>query len=840
MWSDAGCTSLALSLAGLPVCGCALMVGAHPDDEDNALLALLAKGMFLESYYLVATYGEGGQNECGHELYEALGVLRMQELAAARRIDGARQLYMGARDFGYSKSARDTFARWDRDALLAFTVAVVRERRPDIVLTYHDTVSGHGHHQAVGWLIQEAVEFAADSSRFPEQLEAGLSPWQVKRFCVYERRTDDADSLHRRTVVANVGAYSPLLGMSYYQLGQASRSMHKCQGMGGEGERGDKIRRYRVLLDQVGHAQGEAGLLDSMDLSLPGLIAGLAGHEDVLTRLAHLAIEAQNCAEVAAAAFHPTRPQSADGCSAMAAHLSRGLDAVREMGRIAREASCDGGLDRASAATLACRMESKAADWAAALTALAAVELVVRTEPSPALVVPGGQVNLKVQLWRRGLLPVSAGACRLKAPAGWNCEAAAPAPTPASANVSQNSFAEWHFTVSPPLSATATPALGPDPVSVECDWSVDCGPLSDVAHITTSAPGGVTVVPPVEVELEPQSLMVAASRLPMVQVYSVSLKNNIQGATGGHVRLSLPEALASSAGDALHFSMAATGEQVTLRAPVTVAAACGAPGSLVHTIEAEAYVNVDGSVLPCNQSCQLISYPHIQARLLPRQAAARLCVVDVTMPDGLMVGYVDTGVDDLAGYMEQLGASVTRLDDDDLRLSDLGQFNTVVLGVRAYHLRPALAGVNPRLLEYVRRGGTLVVQYHKTTEWDPSYAPYPLHVGDSRVSDETAPIELLDPTHPVMTGPNRIESRDWDGWVQERGLYFARDWSRHYQPLVRCADPGEPPLGGAWLVAHYGAGAYIYNALSLYRQIESLVPGGARVWCNMISYRQKG
>lgn len=878
MWSEYGCTSLALKLAGLPVCGCALMIGAHPDDEDNALLALLSKGMFLDSYYLVATYGEGGQNECGPELYEALGVLRRQELAAARRIDGARQLYLGAHDFGYSKSARETFTKWDRDALLAKTVAALRRTRPDIVLTHHDTVSGHGHHQAVGWLIQEAIQAAADPSRFPEQLKSGLPPWRVKRFYVYARPQasggsgasgahSGADAGNQQLATANVGAYSPLLGMSYYQLGQASRSMHKCQGMGGEGVRGDRWRRYRLVLEDAAPppptapapgASGTAGpvhtddtsdacgLIDFIDLTLPALVARLNGDEATLARLFALAGEVDASARAAVEAFSPVHPQAEGMAPSIARHLTRGLDAAREMLHIARAGDTPrpgpgSGLAPESAATLSRRVESKVAQFEAALTTLAAAECVVRTDPSPALVAPGGSVNLKVQLWNRGPMAVEASDFRVLLPTDWSCEPRALADAPAASEpVPPNGCVERQFIVTAPFSAQPTPALGPDPVSVECDWLLDFWGTANPTRITTSVPTSVTVVPPVEVALEPQSFMAALGRLPMTQVFSVTLRNNIRSEARGTVRLRLPQGISSLRGDSLDFFMAEAGDETTLSLPVSLSRACEAQRSCVRTMEAEALTNVGGVELVSDQGCQLISYSHIEPRLLPLKATARLCLVDTVLPEGLRVGYVDTGIDNVADYMEQLGASVVRLDDDDLRLRDLGQFDTIVLGVRAYHLRPWLARVNSRLLDYVRRGGTMVVQYHKTTEWDPEYAPYPLLVGDGRVSDETARIELLDAAHPVITGPNRLDETDWDGWVQERGLYFASEWSDEYRPLVSCADPDEASQDGAWLIAHYGAGAYMYTALSVYRQIESLIPGGVRIWCNMISYRQKG
>lgn len=819
MWSRRSYSRLAMSILKLSVCGAALQVGAHPDDEDNALLAYLARGVFMDTYYLVATYGEGGQNECGSELYEALGVLRSQELESARRIDGAYQLYMGAHDFGYSKSAADTFTKWDRGALLASTVALLRKYRPDIVLTHHDTVSGHGQHQAVGWIIQNAITAAADPAAFPEQLEKGLVPWRVPRFYV---RVPSGQA----TMKINVGEYSPILGMSFCELGQISRSMHKSQGMGGPIVKGEVFRPYRLVYqsaEPVGaerqaelQAEPEEGLLQSLDLSLTGLIDSLRGEPEACEALHAMAGRIESSARASADHFVLKAPEG------ILPHLTSGLELCRQMLVAARSSE----LEPESSATLECRMQSKVKDFEDAIEALCAVEC--EATASPVLLTPGRAAQVTVRLWNRGPFAVTTGDCRLVTPVEWTCDTVSCADCESSPIIAGNSCTERRFRVTASPDAEATGPFSPELVTAEFDWRVSG---SDVA-IASSACPELAVAPAVDIAVRPETTLVSASTLPRQEVLCVTLRSTTATAVRGKVELDLPVGIRCST-ESLEFDLSEQGEETSLQVSLDIERP---DGSLVYPVAARVVADTSPKQTS-NTSSEVISYPHIAPKRLLRPALSRLGVIDVSCRSGLRIGYVDTGLDNVANRLEQLGMSVCCLGDNDLSSARLGEFDTIVLGIRAYLARPKLASANRRLLQFVYDGGILVVQYNKSQEWNPLYAPYPLEIGRERVTGKDARMILLEPEHALMTAPNRLIDEDWHGWVQERGLYFASSWAPEYTPLVECADACEEPHRGAWLVAHYGAGAYIYNALSLYRQVDSLVAGGVRIMANMVSYR---
>jgi len=804
-----------MSILKLPVCGAALQVGAHPDDEDNALLAYLARGVFMDTYYLVATYGEGGQNECGSELYEALGVLRRQELESARRIDGAHQLYMGADDFGYSKSAADTFTRWDRGALLASTVALLRRYRPDIVLTHHDTASGHGQHQAVGWIIQDAITAAADAAAFPEQLEQGLVPWRVPRF--YVRVPSD-----QATLKINVGAYSPILGMSFCELGQISRGMHKSQGMGGPIVKGDVFRPYRLVYQNSEPIQAERQaepqecLLQSLDLTITGFVDSLCGEPEAREALHAMADRIESSARAAAAGFVLKAPEG------VLPHLAVGLELSRQMLAAARSL----GLEPESRTTLKCRMQSKVKDFENAIEALCAVEC--EATASRGLLTPGTAVEVVVRLWNRGPFAVTACDCRLVTPVEWTCDTVPCVGCESSHIIASNSCTERRFRVIAPEDAEPTGPFSPKLVTAEFCWRLSG---SDVAIVSSACPE-LAVAPAIDIAVRPETTLVPAATLPRQEVLCVTLRNNTATAVRGKVELDLPVGIRCD-DESLEFALSEQDEETSLLASLDIERP---KGSRVYSVAARAVTDTSPEHTS-NTSSQLISYPHIAPKYAVRPALARLGIIDVACRAGLRIGYVDTGLDNVANRLEQLGMSVCCLSDNDLASARLGGFDTIVLGIRAYLARPKLASANRRLLQFVYDGGTLVVQYNKSQEWNPLYAPYPLQIGRERVTGKDVPMRLLEPEHALMTEPNRLIDEDWHGWVQERGLYFASSWASEYTPLVECADPCEEPHRGAWLVAHYGAGVYIYNALSLYRQLDSLVAGGVRIMANMVSYR---
>lgn len=794
---ETGLTKLILDLQKLPVSGTVMQVGAHPDDEDNALLAYLSKGLHLNAYYLVSNWGEGGQNELGPELYQALGLLRSQELASARTIDGATQLYLGAYDFGFSKSGAEALAKWGHEEYLRRMVRFFRHYRPEIVITPHDTVSGHGQHQAVGTLILEAFDAAADPAKFPEQVaKEGLRSWKVRKLYVTDRTP---------TVKVNVGEFNPVLGRSYHEIGMLARSMHKCQGMVGPGLKGDQIRGYKLVKSAAPRLPAtETSVTEGLDFSLNELLEGVDEDLAALVEVNHKIAELDEQIGGILVNFSPTDP------TAVVGDVLKGLELVREL----KNAVAAAALSPASKDLIGRRLLDKERDFVQVTRDLSATSLDAVADDID--VIPGQTFTVTVSFWNRGALPVKNVRLALDLPSSWVASGNAPPLT----TLDRNQKAEAKFQVSVPPHADFTDAFDPVPVRAIADWQLMDTPLS------TSGEPELRVVPAVTVALDPEKIMLPVSDAATTRTASVRLRNNTTGAVKGQVRLGIPAGWAFSGNPT--FAMKGEGEETSVFLNVTVPAGTAA-GS--YAIKAAADYDGGSSAL----GYQVITYPHINTKYLYKPAEATAAVIDVKVAPNLRVGYVSSGFDNVPDYLREMGVEVKLLEAEDLNAADLSKYDTIIVGIRAYLNRTDLVANNARLLEYVRDGGNLIVQYNKTAEWKPAFAPFPIEVSANRVTVKEAPLTVLSPEHPLFNTPNKITTRDWDGWIQERGLYFPRKWTDKYASLVALNDPDEPLQRGSWLIADYGKGTYVYTALVWYRQLDGLVPGGYRIFANMIS-----
>lgn len=794
---ETGLAKLVLDLQRLPVSGTVLQVGAHPDDEDNALLAYLSKGLHLNTYYLVANWGEGGQNELGPELYRALGVLRAQELASARAIDGATQLYLGAYDFGFSKTGAEALTKWGHEEHLRRMVRFLRVYRPEIVITHHDTVSGHGQHQAVGTLILEAFDAAADPARFPEQIaDEGLPPWQVRKLYV----TD----VHP-TVQVNVGEFSPVLGRSYHEIGMLARSMHKSQGMAGPGLKGDQIRGYKLVKSVPPHPPDhEERLTDGLDFSLAEFLEGVEDDPAALTEISRMVAELDETISTVLSAFSPNDP------TLVTAEVLKGLGLVRDLKELVASSS----LTLVSKALIGQRLLDKERDFVQVVCDLSATSLEVTG--GEADVIPGQSFTVTVSFWNRGALPVENVRLALSLPLSW----AVGGDAPVVSSLGYNQKAEAKFEVTVPPDAAFTDAFDPTPVKAVADWQLLGTPLA------TAGEPQLRVVPAVAVGLSPEKVMVPVRPAASARTVSVRLRNHTKGAVKGRVMLDLPAGWTVSGDPA--FAMKGKGEETSVALKVLVPAETAA-GAYSLRAAAE-YDGVRSDI-----GYQVISYSHVDTKYLYEPAEATAAVIEVKVAPDLKVGYVASGSDRVPECLKEMGVDVKLLDADDLNAADLSGYDTIVTGIRAYRSRPDLVANNQRLLEYVKNGGNLIVQYNKTSEWKSAYAPFPLSVSAARVTVEEAPVTVLQPEHPLFNAPNKITAQDWSGWIQERGLYFPDKWAKAYVPLVAVNDPQEHVQRGSWLIAPHGKGTYIYTALVWYRQLEGLVPGAYRMFANMIS-----
>jgi len=799
---------LKLALEKLEVVGSALYVAAHPDDENTALLAWWANGRKVRTAYLAMTRGDGGQNLIGTEKGDLMGVIRTQELLAARRIDGARQFFTRAIDFGYSKSPEEALAIWGEDAVLGDVVRVIREFRPDVVVTRFPVTGegGHGHHTASAILAEKAFAAAGDPDRFPEQL-AGLRPWQPKRLLwnVFRFRAETPREDRPGQVSVDLGAYSPLLGKSYTEIAALSRSMHKSQGFGAAERRGTWLNDF---LPRLGEPPA-GDLFDGVDLTwdrIPG--------SEAVARLVGQANDE----------FDPAHPER------IVPILVRAWEAMGELG--------DDPLVAAKRAEALDLIRGCAGLWLEAIA----------TAPTAA---PGQEIEVDAVALNRSSLPIALESIELSLPA---TEASGGPPlaenepvrvglrvqVPADAAYSNPYWlAAPHgkglFTVkdpglvgrpeSPPaLVATFTLGIAGRRLRFE----------TPVAFRWTDPVRGEQyrrfgIAPPVTLGLDEQVYLFAGDAAPRsVRVVARAGRDGVEGTAR----------LASGPGWKIEpatrsFSLAHEGDESELLFAVT-------PPAAAAVASLDAIATVDGRDV--DRALARVDYPHIPIQTVFPKAEAKLVRVDLATR-GRRIGYVMGSGDEVPATLRQIGYEVDLLNDDDLAGSDLSRYDALVAGVRAYNTRPRLRLSEGRLLDYVREGGTLVVQYVTTADRvTDDLGPYPFALSHDRVTVEEAPVRFVSPQHPLLQVPNRIGPADFEGWVQERGLYFASEregekWDPRYETVLASHDPGESDKAGGLLYARYGKGVYIYTGYSFFRELPAGVPGAVRLFANLVSAR---
>ncbi|MGD0201861.1 MAG: PIG-L family deacetylase [Bryobacteraceae bacterium] len=783
-----------LALDRLRVLGSVLMIGAHPDDERTDTLAYFARGRLMRTAYLSVTRGEGGQNLLGPEQGDLLGLIRTQELLAARRIDGAEQYFTRAIDFGFSKSADETLAKWGRERILSDIVWVIRRFRPDvIVLCFSGTTrDGHGHHQAAGILGREAFAAAADPARFPEQLQ-WVEAWQAKRLVwnVYGR----AEGANLRI---STGDYNPLLGRSYAEIASLSRSMHRSQGMGNPARRGPVSSEFVP----VAGPPASTDLFDGIDTSWARVPGGAA-----------VAAALQGAWE----AFDPSHPERI---------VPQLLEARRRIAAL-RHPWAERKLAEIDAVIAACAglwLDAPADRWSAA---------------------PGETIAIRPSVINRSPLSIKLVGLDLGeggASAARNVELAYNQPFTDSLTLrvpDGSPYAQPFWLVEPKQGDTYT--IRNQLLIGEAEnpplWQVhfrlrfgadDIDFYQPVRYRYTDRLRGelvrpVVVVPSVAVQAPAAVLVFPDQRPKRVEVV---LKANT-GATG-QLRLEAPAGW-RVAPPAREFRMA-PGEELTLAFEV-------APAAEPARGRVRAVATVNQRQIASGMD--VISYPYFPPQVVFPPAEAATVRSDIRVL-ARRVGYVMGAGDEVPDALRQLGCEVTLLSAGDLESGDLGAFDAIVTGVRAYNVRADLRANQARLLDYVQKGGTLVVQYN-TLEFGASagalsgIGPYSISVSRDRVSVEEAPVALTAASSPLLSAPNRITAADFDGWVQERALYLPGEWDAHYQTLFESHDPGEPPHTGGTLYTRYGGGAYVFTAYSWFRQLPAGVPGAFRIFANLLS-----
>jgi len=788
--------------------GSVLHIAAHPDDENTQLITYLARGRGYRTAYLSLTRGDGGQNEIGPDFDEKLGVARTQELLAARRLDGGRQFFTRAIDFGYSKTPEETLRIWNRDQVLSDIVRVIREFRPDVIVTRFPIPpgsGGHGHHTASGILGVEAFKLAGDPKAYPEQLKEGLTPWQPKRVAWNGFGGQRGGGLNGPTVRMDIGGRDPVTGEGFGAIASRSRSMHKTQGFGGFGGGGGGSGPNEQTFMVLGGDPATNDLMDGIDTTWGRYADGA---------------EIGKLTEKAIAEFNTNNPAA----SVPALLAIRTKLATLPIDPVVNDKRAQ--LDRIVQSCL---------------------ELTVATIADETEVVPNQTVSFRESVTLRSDVPVKWIETRVRYPEGT---------TKSGVELKAGQLKTSEITITVPADAPLTQPYWlreegsggmyrvDDPKLIGTPENAPAFPIEYVFEV-----GGQTLVVPDEPgQMEKTSKGERRRRVDVIPPASLHFVSDVslflpgsthavkvevtaaRPGTAGKVRLDVPADWKVSPASQ-DFRAANTREKTQFSFDVT-APAKPASGRITANILVNGRRYGNGRIE--------INYPHLPFILLQPKAQARLLSLDF-VARGKNVGYLPGAGDDTAGALEQLGYKVTTLAGPDLTPEKLKGLDAVVIGVRAFNERTDLAANITNLFNYVENGGTVVAQYNrpnglKTRELGPYQLSIEGPAPQLRVTDEDAPVTVLAPNSPALTTPNKIVPADFNGWFQERGAYFPSSWDKeHYEAVLAMSDPGEEPLKSSLLVAKYGKGYYVYTGLAFFRQLPQGVPGAYRLFANLVS-----
>jgi len=879
-----GAVALGLLLRRLQTTASVLHTGAHPDDEDSALIARLARGDGARVAYLSLNRGEGGQNRIGAELFDALGVIRTEELLQARRLDGGEQFFTRSFDFGFTKTREETAGRWNEREILEDMVRVIRRFRPLVVVSrWQGTpADGHGQHQFAGYMAPLALRAAADPAQFPEQLAEGLRPWQVRKF--YVSHFGQAAAAGQGTggvVEIDTGRFDPLLGRSFYEVAMEGRSQHKSQGEAALELRGAQTSRVRLVeraasLSQT--AATEKSIYDGLDTTLRG-ITRTAGLRDAA--LSSDLEQIEKNAALALQKFNALDPRTV--VTALTAGLNDTLQARQKLASLK-----DSPEARAEADLLLAQKEREFRD-ALQLALGVRVDALADAET----VTPGGSFVVAV----RAFVPEAKARVeelRLRAPEKWRVERISqPERTETAFVARETAQSVAYFRVHVPADAEPTqpywlarrpgeqPRRSGDmyvwrkddpktepfaPPLVAGEAVVDMGASPQVVgvpveHRYLDAVRGevrreLNVVPELTVQLDPALIVVPLGARDRTRQVTLQLVNNVEpsatladrAVATGSTSIILPEGWRPP--QTTPFKFTSKGERVTLPYTLTIPPGVKSGSYPVRSFAAATLAErqlqqSQSQSLTFGRSQRAISYPHIQTHYYYTDAEATVSVFDLQVAP-VRVGYIMGSGDEVPEAMRRMGLTVEMLEETQLATGDLSRFDTIVVGVRASQTRPDFVAHHARLIEFVRRGGALIVQYQRPDYAAKKLPPLPASMevppqrtGGSttiaRVVDERAPVRVLQPAHPAFNFPNRITDADWQGWVQERNLYNFTTFDPGYTPLLESHDEGESEQNGGEVYARIGRGHYVYTSYAWFRQLPAGVPGAYRLFANLLS-----
>lgn len=806
-------SEILLNLKKLNVLGSVLYVAAHPDDENTLLLAYLAKERLVRTGYLALTRGDGGQNLIGPQQGENIGVIRTQELLAARRVDGPDQFFSRAYDFGFSKSTDEAVRTWGQDKVLSDVVWVIRKYQPDVIITRFppDARAGHGHHSASGFLAEQAFKLAADPTKFPEQLTY-VKPWQAKRIMwnmfipgafLSNKKPEEAGNL----VGIETGLYNPLLGKSYGEIAAESRSQHKSQGFGVAGNRGAKVDYFLLKAGDP----AEKDPLDGVDLSWNRVANGPTLRSD--------AVQAQ--VNQLIASFDPSQPAASVPALVQLYSAVSKLDTTNIYVKAKRK-----DIETLIQECLGLWFETNPANYAAT---------------------PGETIKVTTNVVNRANNPVTLVGIRYSTGKDTSLNMALKAnevvALPTTLNISKNQKISQPYWLEKPIDKGLFQVndqqligLPENPPALTASFTFDIsGHLftytRPVVYKSTDPVEGETyrpfvIQPDVTANLA-ERVYVFATNAPKTAAVvlkagraNVSGTLNIEAPAGWRIEpASAPFSLAHKDDE----------QRITFTIVPTAQAQDGRLQAVMKTATGTFTTGL-----------REIAFPHIPTQTLFPPAEAKLVKLDVKVT-ARNVGYIVGAGDEVPAALQQLGCRVTLLGPTELA-GNLSGYDAIVVGVRAYNTDHTLARFQPKLMDYVKNGGTMIVQYVTPSSSFlrndpalPQLGPYPFIVGRDRVTEEDAKMTFVDPQHPLLNYPNKLTEADFSGWIQERGIYFAQDWDKAYQPIFSAHDQNEAPKDGSLLYTTYGKGKYMYTGLVFFRELPAGVPGAYRLFANMIS-----
>ena len=805
------------SFKKLDVLGSVLYVAAHPDDENTRLLAYLAQEKHYRTGYLSLTRGDGGQNLIGNEQGEQLGLIRTQELLAARRMDGAEQFFSRANDFGFSKGPGETLKIWDKEKVLSDMVWVIRKFRPDVIICRFPTTGegGHGHHTASAILAQEAFTAAADPNRFPEQLKY-VKVWQAKRLLWNTFNFGSVNTTNPDQFKLDIGVYNPIIGKGYGEIAAESRSNHKTQGFGSAKQRGEAIEYFKTIL-------GDAPKTDLMD----GVNTtwGRVGADDISTDLSTIQ-----------KSFDIDRPDKSVPA------LVNLLDKVEKVKDDYWRKQKTKELDDLIAACAGLWFESYSVEPVYAVSDAISVktQFLLRynidvqltdvyytyyNETNPVKIIDVFGKNDALNYILNKTVNVMQ---------DFDSKFQAGSITQPYWLLNPHAIGTYDVDYLTDISSTAPRALPESiPYSTHLIFKILGKEIEferpiEYKHVDPARGelyDALVIAPPVTANIGDKDYIFNSNKPQSVEVKLKSFTT-----ASGSISIKPIDGWKISP-DKIDFADKKKGEEWTV--DFKVESTDNKPKTSVF----EAVVTANGKQF--SMGIKTIAYNHIPTITYFPSAQANLINIDLKTA-GKKIGYIVGAADLVPDALRQVGYDVHILTENEIMNSDLSVYDAIVTGVRAFNVDERLPFEQPKLLGYVKNGGNLVVQYNNNAGvLVPQIGPYPFRPVNQRVTDETAKVTILDPANPVLNYPNKINDADFDGWIQERGLYFVSDIDPKYQTPLQMNDPGEKPNNGSLIVTNYGQGRFVYTSLAFFRQLPAGIPGAYRLFVNLLSNPKK-